>query len=95
MCDSQVFTMQQTATVLVESVPDRPFAEHLVNHIAEEQGLPCKQDLLSDAAECLSEQEWKTFAQYAEDIDCFKKLHDDSVPIAISKAKITSRLTLY
>lgn len=90
-----VFTMQQTATILLECAPDQP-PDHPIELIAEESGLPCKQNMLADAAERLSEQDWTIFVQYAKRVDCFKHLYSDSVPIAtLARSKIDSRLTLY
>ena len=92
----QVYTMQQSATVLVELAPDRPLTEHPINDIAKEQGLPCKQDMLADADDCLSKQDWNMFVQYAERVDCFKQLYTESVPIAIfGRSNAAPGVTLY
>ena len=88
--------MQQTATVLVESAPNQPLTEHPVNIIAEEQGLPCKEDMPSDTAECLSIQDWAMFVQYAESVDCFKQLYNESIPVAtLARSRGVPEISLY
>lgn len=79
----QVMTMKQSAQLLMHSDPDLILAEVLLHHIAEQQGLPSKQEMLS-AHKQLTTQNWTRFWQYTEAVNPYVSLRNEYIPIPVT-----------
>ena len=73
--------MRQVAQVLVHSDPDSVLMEVILDRLAEQQGFPCKQDILGTAHGVLQVQEWTRFWRYTEAVNPFVFLRSDYEPI--------------
>lgn len=78
-----VMTMKQSAQLLMHSDPDLILAEVLLHHIAEQQGLPSKQEMLS-AHKQLTTQNWTRFWQYTEAVNPYVSLRNEYIPIPVT-----------
>lgn len=79
----QVMTMKQSAQMLMHSDPDLILAEVLLHHIALQQGLPSKQEMLS-AHKHLTTQNWIRFWQYTEAVNPYVSLTNEYIPIPVT-----------
>ncbi len=79
----QVMTMKQSAQLLMHSDPDLILAEVLLHHIAAQQGLPSKEEMLS-AHKHLTTQNWTRFWQYTEAVNPCVSLRDEYIPIPVT-----------
>ena len=81
--------MKQSAQLLLHSDPDLILAEVLLHHIAVQQGLPSKQEMLS-AQMRLTTQSWSRFWQYTEAVNPYVSLRDEyiSIPVMTSPAAV-------
>ncbi|KAL0055307.1 hypothetical protein WJX82_010458 [Trebouxia sp. C0006] len=78
-----VMTMKQSAQMLMHSDPDLILAEVLLHHIALQQGLPSKQEMLS-AHKHLTTQNWTRFWQYTEAVNPYVSLRNEYIPIPVT-----------
>ena len=76
----QVMTMKQSAQLLMHSDPDLILAEVLLHHIAAQQGLPSKSEMLN-ARKRLTTQKWSRFWQYTEAVNPYVSLRDEYIPV--------------
>ncbi len=79
----QVMTMKQSAQLLMHSDPDLILAEVLLHHIAAQQGLLSKQEMLS-AHKHLTTQNWTRFWQYTEAVNPYVSVRNEYVPIPVT-----------
>lgn len=95
--------MKQSAQLLMHSDPDLILAEVLLHHIAAQQGLPSKQEMLS-AQKRLTTQNWTRFWQYTEASNPYISLRDEYVAIPVtspaampvaSQSTLASTLSMY
>ena len=82
----QVLTVQQTAEVLIQQhsdytpVEDLP-VEDLMNYIAKQHGFPTKPQVIVNGTTGLTKTDWLNFWNYTEDVNPYKKLRADYIPI--------------
>lgn len=78
--------MQQTAEVLIQQhsdytpVEDLP-VEDLMNYIAKQHGFPTKPQVIVNGTTGLTKTDWLNFWNYTEDVNPYKKLRADYIPI--------------
>ena len=77
----QILTVEQHAQMLIHCSPITPLAEDLVHFLAQQRGLPSKQQLLADNTENLSKRDAVRFWQYTEAVNPYVRLRNEYVPI--------------
>lgn len=91
----QVMTMRQSAQLLMNADPDLVLAEVLLHHIAQQQGLPSKQEMVAACVQ-LASQDWTRFWQYTEAVNPFKSLRAEYIPIpGPNQPALSSAVTMY
>ena len=60
--------------------PDKSVPEHMLRHLAEEEGFPSKQELISGSPDGNTAADWSLFWQYTEDICPYHVLHSKVCP---------------